>query len=405
MSSDLNTEFGLSSVANLFKTKFLSYYENAYNSHTPLFSQLSKTNDFTGTHLEFPVPLTYKGGVGSGRLPETAPATYGQVKILPKKVYAADKVDRESIMASLSSEGAFVKAMSECIKKTVEADLWNHNRILFGKGNGSLGTIDNLGVTDKGDGKYEIIISAATWKEANWEENMFVNVHTGTDKFLIEEVAPSTRTITIQRQGGGTDVPAATNIVYMQGSKDNDPHGLEEVLLATSGTMYNIPVGRRWQAFQKDASGAIGTDLLNHVAVGVERQCGMCPDTGVTSYEQWEQLLNLLEDQKRYSLTSVEPKAANLKGKISFTGVQFMSSRGPINIFPDKFCRPDMFMFLNSKHIKYFRRPNSGWVKDDIGGNGYLRAADDDAFEARLATYGNIYIAPPFQGVLYGLTY
>ena len=119
MSTNLQTEFSLSNLDALFKIKFMKYYENTFNTSTPLWNEVRKTNDFVSKKLEFPVPTSYKGGVGSGVLPETNNADYGDVQITSKKVYATDRVDRESIMAAMSDEGAFVKAIAECIKKTV----------------------------------------------------------------------------------------------------------------------------------------------------------------------------------------------------------------------------------------------------------------------------------------------
>jgi len=403
MPSNLAEAYDLSNVDALFKIKFLKYYDETFNTTTPLWNQTTKTNDFVGKKLEFPVPTTYKGGVGSGRLPESKPATYGDVQITAKKVYATDRVDRETIMASLTSEGAFVRALAETVKKTVQADMWNHSRILFGNGDGSLGTIDTGGVTDNGGGDYDVVISSASFKLANWEENMFVNFGTGTDKFEITLVAPSTRTISVQRQAGGTDVPADADVVYLQNSKDNDPQGLKSVLDATSGSLYNVTVTRKWQAYQRAMGGVgISTPIMNKAMIQVELQSGQVPNMIVTSAEQFEKVLNFLEDQKRYQMVNVPAKGA--QGKVSFQGVQFMSARGPINIFWDRFCEPDRMYFLNTRHIKYYRRPNTGWVKDDIGGNGYLRVADEDQFEARFATYGEIFIAPTFHGVVTGLS-
>lgn len=408
MGTNLQADFSLANLDALFKIKYWKYYTNCFNTSTPLWNRIRKTNDFVGKKIEFPAPTSYKGGVGSGSIPETSNADYGDVQITSKKVYAADRVDRESIMAASNDEGAFVRAMAECIKKTVEADVWNHNRILFGNGDGSLGTIKaSAGVTDNGSGNYSIIIGegASTFKEASFEENMFVNFASGTDLFEIQSVTPSTRTIVVQRQAGGTNVPVESDVCYLQGSKDNDPQGLKNVLDATSSTLYNVTVGRKWQAYQEDVTTGITTALMNKVMTRVEKKVGVPPNIIVTSYVQFEKLLNLMEDDKRYEMTQVKPRGyENVKGVMSFSGIQFMSSRGAIEVFPDKFCEDDRMYFLNSDHIVYFRRPNSGWVKEDIGGNGYLRVAEEDKFEARLATYGQIFIAPTFHGRIKGLT-
>lgn len=410
MASNLQTAFDYTSVDvdGLFKTKFGQYYQNAFNTSTPLWNEVTKRDDFTGKRMEFPVPTSYKGGVGSGSLPEANNPIYSDVAFTPKKVYARDLIDRESIMAAMTDEGAFVRAIAESIKKIVEADLWNHNRILFGNGDGSLGTTKSSGaVTDNTGGNYSVIIGDATadFKEANFEEQMFVNFGSGTDLFEITSITSSTRTIVVQRQAGGTDVPTTSQVVYMQGSKDNDPSGLKEILDATSGSKYGVTVSRKWQAYQEDVSTGLTTDLMNKVMTRVEKKVGVPPNMIVTSYVQFEKLLNLLEDQKRYNLISEKPKGyENVKGVVSFNGVQFMSSRGSVRIFPDKFCEDDRMYFLNTDNIVYYRRPKSGWVKEDIGGNGYLRVADEDQFEARLATYGQIFIPPTFHGRIKGLT-
>lgn len=411
MSSDLHEAFDYRTNADpLFKVKFGRYYENQFNSKRPAWSQVKKNNSFVAKRLEFPVPTTYKGGVGSGRLPESKSATYATVQVTAKRVYATDKVDRESVIASIGSEAAFVEAMAETIKKVVEADIWNHTRIFFNDGTGALGTINAGGVTNNGGGNYDIVISAATWKEANWEENMFVNFAAagalvgGTEKFEITAVAPSTRTISLQRQAGGAQVPADADVCYLQGSFNADPMGLKGACDAVGGNLYGVPVGRKWQAYQRAAGGiGISTPILNKAALTMEKKTGVPPNRIFCSYVQYEKILNLMEDQKRYSMCEVGSSAKNLKGKVSFPGVQFLSTQGPVAILPDQFIEDDRIYLCSMDHIEYHRRPRSGWVKDDIGGNGYLRVVDEDAFEARYATYGDIFICPTFQGVITGL--
>lgn len=403
MASNLQAAFGITEANNLFKTKFLQYAEAVFNSSTPLLSQIQKVDTFTGKKLEFPVPFGYQGGVGTGSLPEANVADYQDVTINPKKSYAVTRVEREAIYASMDSEGAFVRAMQETIDKTVEAHVWNASRMLFGSGDGTLGTIDAGGVVDNGSGNYTLTISAATWKEANFEERMFINVETGnTDLFEVESVDPDNTAITVQRSSAGTQVPAATDEIFLQGSEDNDFHGLKEVCDATTGTLYGVSVARRWQSYQYAAASAgINPDLLNKVMINVEKKCGKAPKLLVTSYTQYEKILNQMEDQKRYSLTSMSPRDKKLEGVVSFEGVQFMSSAGPVKLFADKFCEEDRVYALNTDFIKMYRRPKSGWHTDD--GTTFLRVADEDTLEARYSTYGNLYIAPTYQGVITGL--
>ena len=133
-------KFNLTDQAGLFKTKFGKLSENAYNSANVLLGTVKKTYDLTGDGKKVATPTTFSGGVGSGSLPTANPAGAVKATITPKKVYATARVDREALKASMSSEGAFVDGMKWNVQKTVEAYNRNSSRILFGAGDGALGT-------------------------------------------------------------------------------------------------------------------------------------------------------------------------------------------------------------------------------------------------------------------------
>jgi hypothetical protein len=189
----------------------------------------------------------------------------------------------------------------------------------------------------------------------------------------------------------------------MQNSKDKDPQGLKGVLDATTGTKYNISVKRRWKSQQKDASAAaISTDLLNEMMLKVEKACGKSPNIILTSYKQYEKILNLLEEHKRYEVKTRSGLKSKSGADISFSGVEFMSSSGPVGIFPERFCEDDRVYFLNDNHIHIYHRPDFGWFDDD--GTVFLRKSNSDAYEARYGGYLETYINPCFHGVLTNLS-
>jgi hypothetical protein len=137
---------------------------------------------------------------------------------------------------------------------------------------------------------------------------------------------------------------------------------------------------------------------MNEVMLGTEKQCGKVPNLIVCSYVQYRKLLNQLEDQKQYNL---DPRSADLKGKVSFKGVEFMSSAGAVGVFPERFMEDDRMYFLNDNYITIHHRPDFGWFDDD--GTVFLRVADSDEYEARYGGYLQSYIVPSFQGELTGL--
>lgn len=395
------SQFNLTTVSNLFKIKYGKLSENTYNSANVLLGRMKKEYNFTGKQMFVPVPMSFAGGVGSGSLPTANAASIDDALITAKKMYSVIQLDRESIKASSDDEGSFVRLTKFAVEKGVESFMRNLSRAIFNDlDSGELGAFSGNAAGSATDPV--LTITAATFKEANFEEKDYINVNSLSSVWEIVAVAPATREITLSRISGSDDltaIGAGTHKVYMQNSKDNDPTALGSVLSATSGSLYSIPVARRWQAVQKDASSAgLTPDLMNEVMLEIQRKSGKVPNLIVTSFTQYRKLLNSLEDQKRYAL---DPRSSELKGKISFAGVEFMSSAGPVGVFAERFMPDDEMWFLNDNFITAYHRPGFGWFDDD--GTVFLRSASSDAYEARFGGYLDVYAPPPFHGRLHSL--
>lgn len=404
-----NQKFNLADQTELFKINYYKKSENMYNSANVLEGRIKKKYDFTGKQKFVATPLSFSGGVGSGSLPKANAGTYGDALITSKRVYARAQVEREAIKASANDAGSFVRATQETVKKCVESYMRNCSRILFGDGSGKLGTGD--GSTQvSGNGSvgtpFVVVMAAADWKEANWEERDYVNYHTETSLLEIVEVDPATKTVSfvgtsalLTAASGSSSV---SNPFYMQGSKDNDPTGLKsltDVAIAGTGSLYNIAHQRRWSmTVDNAASAGISVDRINGMLLDVERKFGKVPNMIVASFAQYQNILALLEDHKRYP---IEPRSKELKGKMSFEGVGFMTTRGEIPVVVDRFCEDDRIYCLNDNFIERQHRPDFGWFDDD--GTVFLRVADSDDYEARYGGYWENYITPSAHGCIYGL--
>ena len=413
--------FNLTDASALFKIKYEKLSENVYNSANVLLGRVKKSYNFTGKELAIAIPQSFSGGVGSGSLPTSNRAIYGDARIQAKKMYAVVEIDRETIKASLSDEGAFVRATKEVVQKGVESFMRNLSRALFNDGSGKLGTSEAVSSGTArdllvADSNGDIVVPIASMKEANFEERDLVDVEVsasastagGTTISAVEIIAvdPDNTTVTLSKdkvvlgnfEDGSGNLQAAE--IYMQGSKTNDPEGLK-LLDKTSGSSYGITHGRRWKAAQKTSAGALDTDMLNEMMLKVKKQCGKSPNLIITSYKQYEKLLNIMEGKVQFQV----PTRAGLKGKngaeISFSGIQFQSIDGPVGIFPERFVEDDRLYLLNDSHIHIHHRPDFGWFDDD--GTVFLRKAASDAYEARYGGYLQVYINPCFHGVMTGL--
>lgn len=394
--------YSLTTVSNAFKTKFGPLSQANYNSATVLLARCKKSNNLVGDFESRPIPNKFGGGVGSGSLPSPNASNMLKAEIRAKKVYAVVSVDRESIKASQEEEGAYVKMLKHAAQKGSESFTRNMSRILFGDGTGALGSYT---ATPSGTaGAPIVVISDATWNEANWEEGDFVNVGTDSSVFEVATVAPATKTITLTRLSGSLDISsdATDRTIYMQNSKDNDPEGLKGVLDATSSTKYGVTIQRRFQAVQKAASAAdITEDMVNEVMLEVERKTGKAPNLIITSYKQLQKLMLLFKDLKRIQ---IEPRDQTLKGKISLSAIEFMGQNGKaVPMVADRFCDADRLYCLNDDHIEICHRPGGvEWFDDD--GTVFLRdASPSDSYSARYGGYLQVWINPQFHGVITGL--
>lgn len=394
-------QFSLTTASNLFKIKYGKLAENTYNSANVLLGRVKKDFDFVGKRMDIAVPTSFAGGVGSGSLPTPNYAAVQDAVIEAKKMYAVGQVDREAIKSSSSNEGAFIELTKFSTQKAVESWMRNMSRALFNDGSGKLGQFSG---SASGTATTPVItVTAASWKEANWEEKDYINVNVLSSVWEVVSVDPATRQVTLARISGSDDltaIGAGTHSVYMQNSKDADPQGLKGVLDATGGTLYGVSVGRRWQAAAQIAAGGAGItpDALNQGMMEIQRKSGKVPNLIITSFTQYRKLLNLLEDQKQYLL---DPRASELVGKISFRGLEFMSAAGPVGIFPERFCEDDRVYLLNDNHIHIKHRPDFGFFDDD--GTVFLRDSGSDSYSFRYGGYLQTYIVPSFHGVISGL--
>ena len=420
-------QFNLIDQTNLFKINYYKKTENMYNSENVLAGRIKKKYDFVGKQKFVSTPLSFSGGVGAGVLPKSNAGKYEGAVITAKRVYATCEIEREAIYASKGDKGAFVQATKETVKKTVESYMRNGSRILFGDGSGILGRGDGatqVSGTGTAVDPYKVVISAVSWLEAKFEERDFVQVvsamnawpdnsagaaeggQTETNLLEILSVDPDTREVELCGTSAilaaltGVGPMTAVTGIAMQKSFGVEPQGLKGIRDASvlGGSLYNIPVQRRWKSVVEDVNGeGITTDLINGIMLKVKKQSGKNPSMLMVGYEQYQNILALMEDQKVYNLPN-----KNLKGHMGFSGLEYIGAGGvKIGIFIDRFAQEDTVYALNDSRIECHHRPGFGWFDDD--GTVFLRLQNDDAYGARYGGYYENFIIPTGHGFLENL--
>jgi hypothetical protein len=417
-----NWDLDSTDEANLMKIKYGKMIEKQFNQSSVILGRIKKSDKFVGKQLDRPVIQSIGGGVGNGSLPTSNPNKIGLARLNDiKKLYAVVGIDRETMKASKSDEGAFVRFTKFPVQIATKSFNRNLERQIIRNdvaGAGALitGNACNTAVSGAGSSATPYVVSfdkASTYFPAEFEaieEGDILHASTEATDLVVSSmsvtVADGYATGSISLVGSsillGADVCGCTAFaesLYMQNSKDNELDGIKGVLAATSGTYKNISVGRRWQSYRKSAaSAAISTDLLNDVVLNVKRQSGESPNLILMSYHQYVKLLNILEDQKTYNLPARDKK---LKGQVSFSGIEYMSADGAIPVMPSRFMDSDKVYFLNDNHIELHLRPGGfEWFDED--GTVFLRETTD-SYEARYGGYGELFINPHFQGELHTL--
>lgn len=405
--------YNLTTAQNVFKTKYLRMSRDMFNSENVILAKIKRNDEFVGDQALISVPTSFGGGRGSGVLPRANVTSYQRMLITSKKLYAVIEIDNEAIKASQTDEGAFVRLSKEPVKRGVQSFQANLSRMMFNElsatanYNGALGTFSGS-QSLVSDGVYDVTVVAATWKQANWEPKDYVNVNTDPSEFEVTSVTPSTGVVRLTRVSGSLDlsaIGAGTHVVYMQNSRNNDATAFSSSVMATTGTLFNVAVGYRWQASYQTASVAAGitTDLLNDGVMSIKYAFGEGPDMLATSFTQYRKLLNQLEDQKRYMI--VESRNAGPRGKFSFQALEYMADTGPIPVIAERFVKNDTFYWINSDFIEFHARPDGGWIEDPtMGGSIFRMSPTADTWQARYGVYAELATTPTAHGYVAGLT-
>jgi hypothetical protein len=412
--------YSASNEANLMKIKYAKLIEKQFNMENVLFGRIKKSQDFVGSQKDYPVVQSIGGGVGAGSLPTANENKISKASLTTKKLYATVSIDRETMKAAKTDEGAFVRMTKFPVKIATKSFNRNLERMitrapLDNSGVLASGSATNSNVSGAGTSGCPYVVSldqAGVYSIAHAESieiGDLLNVNSETTDLEVTDVnvvsaVPGSIDIEISLVGTSTRLAALTGAgpfaaaddLHMQGSKDNELAGLEGIIAATSGSYKGISIGRRWKSYSKDASSAaLSTDLMNEVVVNIKRQSGESPDMILTSYHQYIKLLNLLEDHKRYQLPARDKK---FKGQISFSGVEYMSPDGVIPVIASRFVSDEKMLFLNSKHMELCCRPGGfEWFDED--GTVFLRESGD-SYEARYGGYCDFFVNPHFQGQL-----
>jgi len=429
--------YSTSDPSTLFKHKYGKQSDATFNASNVILGRMKKNELFTGDSYIINNPMSFSGGVGNTLLPKTNVGKYENATITSKQAYAMLNVSREAIKAASDDAGSFVRLTKEPTKKALESFMRNESRQLFGDGSGILGRPlgTETAVTGLGTVASPYVVTFSTTNYANsfhdayWEERDYVQYVSGmgtnpdnsggvveSDLLEIVEVNPTSRKVYLVGTSAalaalvaGVLAVPATSGFCMQNSYQGDFTGLRAVANksvlydagSTTQTLYGVALQRRWKMLvTTKSSDAITKPFLNDMMLTIDRRSGKTPNMIVCGYTQFGKVLNLSEDQKRYDLMPRDSKFAT--AQFAWQAVEYMSTKGAVPVVVERMVKDDEIWFLHDDFIEgYFRPGMAQWADED--GAIFSRIPGKDTYEARYCLYGEIFITPPFHGLLNGL--
>ena len=412
--SSVVQQLSLVDLSNLYQTSYGGFEVDAAGwDNRQLIGTIRKNEKFNGAKLVMAQLQDYGGGQSSGSLPASSTASIIQPELFAKSVYSTTVMDNQSMKAARragTNLGAFEDATELSMQILKESFSMQIARQFFGNGSGSLGVIQT--VTTNAPGDYTLLITAASFIQANWILNDLTNVGSGQSLFLTTAIDLDARTIRIIRQSGA-DVPLAAQNVYKQKSKDNEMLGLKGVADAVApASLYGVPIGYRWKTTVHDALGASpSVAMFRALDQRMRFQTrGVLPTDYIFSASALTQFENS-EDQK--SIIYVEPTISPERESGSQVAAIKLNGR-IIRVHWSPWIEEDRIYAINRNKISLELRPDTVGAGEQCGG--FIENGDSiffplqvsgtplDSFAMFYSTYGNFYIPPTFLGVIINLS-
>lgn len=358
----------------------------------PLYAMIPKHTDFGGKSYPLPMRVTNpQGRAGDFSVAQAnkTPSKYRDFVLTRNRDYSLASIDSETIMASESDAGAFLKlaiaeidGAIESLKRSVQIDL-------YGDGSGARGQIgsfsagaDTVTLSNVEDvvrfeaGQHLVVWTAKTAGTQHvWDTADNVATIIGVDR--------DNGILTMDAIGGGNTL-AANDYLFVEGDRGIKYKGLQGWIPDVAPT-----TGDSWFGVDRslDATRLAGVRVtssskpIDEAWIDAARRLGReghSPDVGVCSFTKYASLEKSLGTRIRYS-------DVNVAG-FSFKAIELPGPQGTIKIFADKDCDEDHAYLLTLDSWGLYSLKETIQVLD-LDGNRMLREATADAYEVRVATF------------------
>lgn len=370
----------LTTAQSALKDAYLAAACNQLNTKAnPLLARIKQSSsDVYGKQIIKMAPVGLNGGVGAGSetgsLPTANENNYAQFKTTLKNLYGTIEISDKAIRASANSAGAFVDLLNAEMEGLLTASKFNLGRMLYGDGTGAVGTVASYSA------------GVATMDSVkNLMEGMVVDSYSGTTKdnagLRISYIDRVNKTVTFTSTPS-TDL-AKDDVLYVQGSKDNEITGLGAIF-GNSATLYGLTrATNKWLTpYTSSTSQEISDGILQEAVDFLEENTGSNVDfitCGAGVKRAYQEYLGCYRRNIDVAILEGGYRA------ISFNGIPVVS---------DRFIPDDTLYMLDSSKFTLHQLCDWEWIEGE-GGKILRQKAGYPAYTATLVKYADLICEQP----------
>lgn len=359
----------------------------------PLYAMIPKHKDFFGKSMPLPMRVTNPQGRSATFATAQAnktPSKYRDFVLTRNHDYSLASIDSETIMASESNAGAFLKLAIAEIDGAIESLRRSVQIDLFGDGSGAraqVGSVSQANNTITLSNVEDVVRFEAGQQIVVW------SAKTGGSQRIYETGVTVAGISGVDRDLGiltmDEDITANVTIVandwlFVEGDRGNKFKGLQgwipDTAPAPSDSWFGVDRSldaTRLAGVRVTSSNKPIDEALIDAARRLGRE-GHSPDVAVLSFTKYASLEKTLGTKIRYTDVSV--------AGFSFRAIELPGPSGTIKVFADKDCDEDHGYMLTLDTWGLYSLKDTIQVLD-LDGNRMLREATADAYEVRVATF------------------
>lgn len=381
----------LATVASILKEIYEPRLVSMLNEDAVTLRRIERTSegtssDVNGRYVTFPLKVRRNQGIGARNelelLPTPGQQGYAAARVGLKYLYGALRLSGQTFELADTNRQAFVSAVDQEIDGLKEALVKDQNRMVYGDGTGTIGTVDTAGT-----GVNTVNLDTAMYVQMGEQVDVVTGSTLGNPSPTIvasnRQVTAINETTGVVTLSGATFSTVVGDVIVRNGSVNREWTGLKSIVKAT-GVLYNVDpaVEPSWAA-RIDSNGgtprAVSEALMIKMVNEIRRRGGKT--TAIFSnYGVQQSYFNLLSQQRQFVNTKTFTGG--------FSGLAFTTDAGEIPFVTDFDTPHNSMWFLNEKELKFYRSKDWSWMNRD--GNMWKAVAGYDAYDATFYQYSEL---------------